>query len=71
MARVADYSKKIEVLKEKIEKKSEQLKEMKSELRSLEAAAAQQNMQDLAEFIQEKNIDPAEAMNILKERYSE
>ena len=64
MARVADYNKKIEVLRDKIEKRTEQLKE-------LEATVAQQNMQDIAMFIQDKKIDPAEVMNVLKEHFSD
>lgn len=71
MAREVDYAKKIEALKEKIEKKSEQIKSLKNELKALEDAVARQNMQDIATFIQEKNLDPAEVMNALKERFPE
>ena len=71
MAREVDYAKKIEALKEKIEKKSEQIKALKNELKTLEDAVARQNMQDIATFIQEKNLDPAEVMNALKERFPE
>ena len=71
MARVADYNKKIEVLRDKIEKRTEQLKALKAELKELEATVAQQNMQDIAMFIQDKKIDPAEVMNVLKEHFSD
>ena len=71
MAREVDYAKKIEALKEKIEKKSEQLKVLKAELKDLEEAVARQNMQDIASFIQDKKLDPAEVLAALKERFSE
>ena len=71
MAREVDYAKKIEALKEKVEKKSEQLKALKAELKDLEEAVARQNMQDIASFIQDKKLDPAEVLAALKERFSE
>ena len=71
MAREVDYAKKIEALKEKVEKKSEQLKALKAELKDLEEAVARQNMQDIASFIQDKKLDPAEVLAALKERFAE
>lgn len=71
MAREVDYAKKIEALKEKVEKKSEQLKVLKAELKDLEEAVARQNMQDIASFIQEKKLDPAEVLKALNERFAE
>lgn len=71
MAREVDYAKKAEALKEKIEKKTEQLKALKNDLKELEDAAARQNMQDIASFIQDKKLDPAEVLAALKERFAE
>ena len=71
MAREVDYAKKIEALKEKVEKKSEQLKALKAELKDLEETAARQNMQDIASFIQNKKLDPAEVLKALNEHFVE
>ncbi len=70
MARSADYSKKVEALNEKIEKKTKELKNLKAERRKLQAEAAKQNMQEIADFIFKNNIDPSEVMQILKKHYN-
>ena len=71
MAREMDYTKKIEALREKVEKKTEQLKALRNELKELEEAAAQQNMRDIASFIQDKKLDPAEVLKTLNERFAD
>ncbi len=71
MAREVDYAKKVESLRDKIEKKTEQLKALKNELKAVEEAAARQNMQDIASFIQDKKLDPAEVLKAVKERFAE
>jgi len=70
MARSADYSKKVEALNEKIEKKTKELKNLQAERRKLQAEAANQNMQEIADFIFKNNIDPSEVMQILKKHYN-
>ena len=70
MARTVDYHKKIEELEQKIEKKTEQLKDLKAELKNLEAMAAQQDMQEITDFIAERNIDPSEVVKVLKEHFA-
>lgn len=70
MARSADYSKKVEALNEKIEKKTKELKNLQAERRKLQAEVAKQNMQEIADFIFKNNIDPAEVIQILKKHYN-
>ena len=69
MARQKNYDQKIATLKEKIATKTEQLKNLRKELTELEQAAAQSKIQELADLINEKNIDPAEALKALHERF--
>ncbi len=69
MARQKNYDQKIAALKEKIAAKTEQLKAMKKDLAELESAAAQSKIQEIAALIDEKNIDPAEALKALQERF--
>ena len=70
MARSTDYSKKVEALNEKIEKKTKELKNLEAERRKLQAEAAKQNMQEIADFIFKNNIDPAEVIQMLKKHYN-
>ena len=67
MARQKNYDQKIATLKEKIATKTEQLKNLRKELTELEQAAAQSKIQEIADLINEKNIDPAEALKALHE----
>ncbi|MBE6102246.1 MAG: hypothetical protein E7200_09150 [Selenomonas ruminantium] len=69
MARQKNYDQKIATLKEKIATKTEQLKNLRKELTELEQAAAQSKIQEIADLINEKNIDPAEALKALHERF--
>lgn len=69
MARQKNYDQKIATLKEKIATKTEQLKDLRKELTELEQAAAQSKIQEIADLINEKNIDPAEALKALHERF--
>ena len=69
MARIVDYDKKIEVLKEKIATKTEQLLELKKDLKWCEEQAAKSKMQDVAMFLQEKGVDPEEALKALQEHF--
>ena len=69
MARQKNYDQKIATLKEKIATKTEQLKNLRKELTELEQAAVQSKIQEIADLINEKNIDPAEALKALHERF--
>ncbi len=71
MARVVDYGKKIESIKEKIEKYTEQLKGMKAELAKLEDAKTKTDFKVLNEYLAGKGIAPDEALGKLKEAYGE
>ena len=69
MARVKDYDKKIADLKQKIEAKQDQLKALKKQLNDIESAAAQSKMEDIAAFIVTKDLNPADVLNVLQERF--
>ena len=71
MARVKDYDAKIEALKGKIEKYTEQLKGLKAELAKLEDAKTKVDFKVLNEYLANKNIAPDEALAKLKEVYGE
>lgn len=71
MARVKDYNAKIEAIKSKIEKYTEQLKGMKAELAKLEDAKTKVDFKVLNEYLANKNIAPDEALAKLKEVYGE
>ena len=71
MARVKDYNAKIEAIKGKIEKYTEQLKGMKAELAKLEDAKTKVDFKVLNEYLANKNIAPDEALAKLKEVYGE
>ena len=71
MARVANYEQKIEVLKGKIEKKTEELKSLKAELAKAEDAKTKTDFKVLNEYLAAKGIAPDEALGKLKETYGE
>ena len=71
MARVANYEQKIEGLKAKIEKKTEELKNLKADLSKLEEAKTKTDFKVLNEYLVNKGIAPEEALNKLKEAYGE
>lgn len=71
MARVKNYNAKIETIKGKIEKYTEQLKGMKAELARLEEAKTKTDFKVLNEYLAGKNIAPDEALAKLKEVYGE
>lgn len=68
MARRADYDKKIEAVKKKIEDKESQLKALRKQLKDLEAAKGQDDMKELNAYIQECNMTPAEILEMLKNK---
>ncbi len=71
MARVVNFEQKIETLKGKIEKKTEELKNLKAELSKLEEAKTKTYFKVLNEYLAGKGIAPDEALGKLKEAYGE
>lgn len=71
MARVVDYEAKIEALKQKIEKKTEELKNLKAEVARLEEAKVKFDFKTLNEYLASKDIAPEDALAKLKEQFGE
>ena len=71
MARLANYEQKIESIKAKIEKKTEELKALKAQLADLEAKKTKTDFKVLNEYLANKGIAPEEALGKLKEIYGE
>lgn len=71
MARVVNYEQKIEGLKAKIEKKTEELKNLKADLAKIEDAKTKTDFKVLNEYLANKGIAPDEALGKLKETYGE
>jgi SMC interacting uncharacterized protein involved in chromosome segregation len=71
MARVVNYEQKIESIKAKIEKKTEELKALKAQVANLEAKKTKTDFKVLNEYLVNKGIAPEEALGKLKEIYGE
>ena len=71
MARVANYDQKMDTLKQKIEKKTEELKNLKAEVAKLEEAKVKFDFKTLNEYLAGKGIAPDEALAKLKEQFGE
>lgn len=71
MARAANYEQKIENIKAKIEKKTEELKALKAQVADLEAKKTKTDFKVLNEYLVNKGIAPEEALGKLKEVYGE
>lgn len=71
MARAANYEQKIKTIKEKIEKKTEELKALKAQVADLEAKKTKTDFKVLNEYLANKGIAPEEALGKLKETYGE
>lgn len=71
MARVVNYEQKIESIKAKIEKKTEELKALKAQVADLEAKKTKTDFKVLNEYLVNKGIAPEEALGKLKEVYGE
>ena len=71
MARAANFDQKIESMKAKIEKKTEELKALKAQLADLEAKKTKTDFKVLNEYLANKGIAPEEALGKLKETYGE
>ena len=71
MARVANYEQKIESIKAKIDKKTEELKALKAQVADLEAKKTKTDFKVLNEYLVTKGVAPEEALGKLKEIYGE
>ena len=71
MARVANFEQKIESIKAKIEKKTEELKALKAQVADLEAKKTKTDFKVLNEYLVNKGVAPEEALCKLKEVYGE
>ncbi len=71
MARAANYEQKIESIKAKIEKKTEELKALKAQVADLEAKKTKTDFKVLNEYLVNKGVAPEEALGKLKEVYGE
>lgn len=71
MARQVNYETKIESIKAKIEAKTAHLKSLKDELAKLEKAAAASKNEEVMSFIADKNLNPADVMAVLQERFGQ
>ena len=71
MARTVNYNQKIESLKAKVEKKSEEVKELKALLADLEQKKLKEDFKTLNEYLSEKGIVPEDALAKLKECFGE
>ena len=71
MARAANYEQKIESIKAKIDKKTEELKALKAQVADLEAKKTKTDFKVLNEYLVNKGVAPEEALGKLKEVYGE
>ena len=66
MSRVADYEKKIEMLKDKIEKKTVELKNLKGQLAVLEEHQKKDKCKEIMNFIADNNLPLDRVMSALQ-----
>ncbi|MBE6093113.1 MAG: protein kinase [Selenomonas ruminantium] len=66
MARKANYDEKIKAIEEKIEKKSNELKSLKAQLTELKSKKAQDDYQELMDYMKANNMSAGEVLNKLK-----
>lgn len=71
MARAANYEQKIESIKAKIDKKTEEIKALKAQVADLEAKKTKTDFKVLNEYLVNKGVAPEEALGKLKEVYGE
>lgn len=71
MARQVNYDQKIEALKAKIEAKTVQLRKLKEQLVEVEKAAAQSKNEEVMAFLANKNLNPDDVLNVLRERFGQ
>ena len=66
MARKANYDEKIKVIEEKIEKKSAEIKALKSQLGELKTKKSQDDYQELMEYMKANNLSAGEVLSKIK-----
>ena len=66
MARKANYDEKIKAIEEKIEKKSNELKALKAQLTELKSTKAQDDYQELMDYMKANNMSAGEVLSKLK-----
>ena len=66
MARKANYDEKIKAIEEKIEKKSNELKALKAQLMELKSKKAQDDYQELMDYMKANNMSAGEVLSKLK-----
>jgi len=66
MARKTNYDEKIKAIEEKIEKKSNELKSLKAQLTELKSKKAQDDYQELMDYMKANNMSAGEVLSKLK-----
>lgn len=66
MARKANYDEKIKVIEEKIEKKSAEIKALKTQLSELKTKKSQDDYQELMEYMKANNLSAGEVLSKIK-----
>ena len=66
MARKANYDEKIKAIEEKVEKKSNELKALKAQLTELKSKKAQDDYQELMDYMKANNMSAGEVLSKLK-----
>lgn len=66
MARKANYDEKIKAIEEKIEKKSNELKALKAQLTELKSKKAQDDYQELMDYMKANNMSAGEVLSKLR-----
>jgi uncharacterized protein YlxW (UPF0749 family) len=66
MARKANYDEKIKAIEEKMEKKANELKALKAQLTELKSKKAQDDYQELMDYMKANNMSAGEVLSKLK-----
>lgn len=67
MARKANYDEKIKVIEKKIEKKSAEIKALKTQLNELKTKKSQDDCQELMEYMKANNLSADEVLGKIKQ----
>ncbi len=66
MARKTNYDEKIATIEAKIEKKKEELKSLKEQLATFQSKKAQNDYQELLDYMKNNNISAEDVLNRIK-----
>lgn len=66
MAKPANYEAKINILNEKIEKKSAAIKQLKAELQEIKAKQEAEHMKELVAFMEESDMSASRALELIQ-----